>query len=110
MVLKLSRDRFYDFLVIFDEQTWQKYWRFSLKLLPAFAQILSLVHWFLSKTPIYSPKIGKNSRKLQSKHRPQENSRQLNLLLRLYSPLGQHSQSRNFVMLLPTYDKTFDIF
>jgi hypothetical protein len=98
MVLKLSRDRFYDFLVIFDEQTWQKYWRFSLKLLPAFAQILSLVHWFLSKTPIYSPKIGKNSRKLQSKH------------LRLYSPLGQHSQSRNFVMLLPTYDKTFDIF
>jgi hypothetical protein len=47
----------------FLRKIWQKYWRFLLKLLLLLVKIC-FQQWFLRKKPIFSPKIGKNRRKL----------------------------------------------
>jgi hypothetical protein len=58
-------DRCYDFLNIFAEKIFskQKKLAFFLKTKLNYAKIGSK-HWFLRKTPFFSPKIGKNRRKL----------------------------------------------
>jgi hypothetical protein len=50
-------------IIFFRRKIWPKYWRFLLKLLLLFSKILSQ-HCFLRKMSIFSPKIGKNRRKL----------------------------------------------
>jgi hypothetical protein len=43
----------------------EKYWRFCSKYCQFFVKIGSLCTLVLRKTPIFSPKIGKNRRKLE---------------------------------------------
>jgi hypothetical protein len=48
---------------IFLPKNLVKYWRFLLKLLPVFAKIV-IITFVCEKNAIFSPKIGKNRRKL----------------------------------------------
>jgi hypothetical protein len=54
----------FDFKNTFAEKIGKKYWRFLLKLLLVFCKNIEHNIGFLRKTPIFSPIIGKNLRKV----------------------------------------------
>jgi hypothetical protein len=60
---RVTRDRCYDFKNIFAEKNCEKIGVFDAKQ-SLIMQIFLSLHWIWRKAPIFSPKIGKNRRKL----------------------------------------------